>query len=111
LRLHGKKLVVTLALSVSALPLWAAHNLSTDWTPTQPMTTGTTQIKPGEYELKAEEGKSELQVLQKNKVIATVPIHWTTLPTKARSSEILTEGNKVTEVEFGGRTEAAQISQ
>ena len=72
---------------------------------------GSTQIKPGQYELKAEEGKSELQVLQKNKVIATVPIQWTKLPTKARASEIATDGSKVTEVEFGGSAEAAQISQ
>jgi hypothetical protein len=69
------------------------------------------QVQPGQYELRAEEGKSELQVLQKNKVIATVPIQWTKLPAKARSSEIITDGSKVTEVEFGGRAEAAQISQ
>ena len=111
MRLNTKNWFIALALSVSALPLWAAHNFSTDWAPTQPITIGTTQIKPGDYELKAEEGKSELQVLQKNKVIATVPIQWTKLPAKARSSEIITDGSKVTEVEFGGRAEAAQISQ
>jgi hypothetical protein len=75
------------------------------------MTIGSMQVQPGQYELKAEEGKSELQVLQKNKVIATVPIQWTKLPTKARASEIVTDGSKVTEVEFEGRIEAAQISQ
>jgi hypothetical protein len=75
------------------------------------MTIGSMQVQPGQYELRAEEGKSELQVLQKNKVIATVPIQWTKLPAKARSSEIITDGSKVTEVEFGGRAEAAQISQ
>jgi hypothetical protein len=75
------------------------------------MTIGSMQIQPGQYELKAEEGKSELQVIAKNKVIATVPIQWTKLPTKARASEIVTDGSKVTEVEFEGRIEAAQISQ
>jgi len=75
------------------------------------MTIGSMQVQPGQYELKAEEGKSELQVLQKNKVIATVPIQWTKLPTKARNSETITDGSKVTEVEFGGSAEAAQISQ
>jgi len=75
------------------------------------MTIGSMQVQPGQYELKAEEGKSELQVLQKNKVIATVPIQWTKLPTKARNSEIITDGSKVTEVEFDGSAEAAQISQ
>ena len=48
---------------------------------------------------------------QRDKVIATVPIQWTKLPTKARSAAILTDGTKVTEVEFEGRNEAAQISQ
>jgi len=67
------------------------------------------KVQPGQYELKAEAGKSELQVLQKNKVIATVPIHWTTLTSKPRSSEIQTDGTKVTGVEFGGQTAAIQI--
>jgi hypothetical protein len=75
------------------------------------MTIGSMQVQPGQYELKAEEGKSELQVIAKNKVIATVPIQWTKLPTKARNSEIITDGSKVTEVEFDGSAEAAQISQ
>jgi hypothetical protein len=111
LRLNSKKSFVALALSISALPRWAAHTFSTDWSPETPITIASTQIKPGDYELKAEEGKSELQVLQKNKVIATVPIQWTKLPTKARASEIVADGTKVTEVEFEGRIEAAQISQ
>ena len=111
MRLNSKKSFVALALSISALPLWAAHTFSTDWSPSQPMTIGSMQVQPGQYELKAEEGKSELQVLAKNKVIATVPIQWTKLPTKARNSEIVTDGSKVTEVEFGGSAEAAQISQ
>ena len=74
-------------------------------------TIGSTQIQPGQYELRAEEGKSEIQVIQRNRVIAKVPIQWTKLPTKAQSAEILTDGTKVTEVEFAGRNEAAQIRQ
>jgi len=74
------------------------------------MTIGTMQIQPGQYELKAEEGKSELQVVHNGKVIATVPCHWTTLPTKPQGSEISTDGDKVTEVEFGGSTAAVQIN-
>ena len=110
MRFNRKKSFVTLAFSLAALPLWAAHTYSTDWSPTQPIAIGTTQIQPGQYELKAEEGKSELQVLKGNKVIATVPIHWTTLPAKPRSSEIQTDGSKVTGVEFGGHAEAIQIN-
>jgi hypothetical protein len=111
LHLKSRKPFIALAFSLAAFPLWAAHSYSTDWSPTQSITIGTTQIQPGQYQLKAEEGKSELQVIQKNKVIATVPVHWTTLPSKPGSSEILTDGTKVTAVEFGGRTEAVQINQ
>ena len=111
MRSNTKKSLVVLAFSFAAIPAWAAHSYSTDWNPETPITIGSTQIKPGQYELKAEEGKSELQVLQKNKVIATVPIQWTKLPAKARSSEVIADSGKVTEVEFGGRAEAAQISQ
>ena len=111
MRLSVKKCFIALALSVAAFPVWAAHNYSTDWSPTEPMTIGTTQVKPGQYELRAEEGKSEVQVLQHNKVIATVPVHWTTLPAKSRDSQITTDGGKVTQVQFAGRNEAAQIDQ
>lgn len=107
----NRKFIVAAAFSLAALPLWAAHTYSTDWSPEQPITIGTMQVQPGQYELKVEEGKSELQVLQKNKVIATVPVKWTTLPNKAANSEILTDGTKVTEVEFGGKNQAVQISQ
>jgi hypothetical protein len=108
---HNKKLFVALALSISAFPLWAAHNYSTDWSPLEPITIGTTQVKPGQYELRTEEGKSELQVVQHNKVIATVPVHWKTLPTKTKDSQVVTDSGKVTEVQFSGRTEAAEIDQ
>jgi hypothetical protein len=106
----NKKVLIASAFSLAAVPLWAAHSLSTDWSPEQTITIGTTQVQPGQYELKVEEGKSELQVLKKNKVIATVPVHWTKLPAKAHDSEILTDGTKVTEVEFGGRNDAVQIN-
>jgi hypothetical protein len=109
LHFNKKKLFISLAVSLVALPVWAAHKYSTDWSPAQPIAIGTAQIQPGQYELRAEAGKSELQVLEKNKVIATVPIHWTTLPSKPRSSEIQTDGSKVTGVEFGGQTAAIQI--
>jgi hypothetical protein len=104
-----KKAVAILAFSLAALPLWAAHTFSTDWSPAQPITIGTTQIQPGQYELKVEEGKPDLKVLKNNKVIATVPVHWTTLPAKPANSQIQTDGSKVTGVQFGGHAAAIQI--
>jgi hypothetical protein len=104
-----KKTFVLVALSAAAFPVWAAHNYSEDWNPIQPITIGTTQLKPGEYQLRAEEGKSELQVIQHNKVVATVPVHWKTLSAKSHDSQVVTDSGKVTEVQFGGRMEAAEI--
>ena len=110
MRLNKKTSLVTLAFSLTALPLLAAHTYSTGWSPAKPMTIGTTQIQAGQYDLKAEEGKSELQVVHNGKVIATVPCHWTTLPAKPHDSQVATEGDKVTDVEFAGTTAAVQIN-
>ena len=50
-------------------------------------------------------------MLQGSKVIATIPVHWKTLPTKTKDTQVLTDGGKVIEVQFGGRMEAADIDQ
>src|SRR5665213_3144138 len=64
LRLNVEKCLVALTLSLTAFPIWAAHSYSEDFNPTEPISIGTTQLKPGQYVLKAEEGKSEVQVFQ-----------------------------------------------
>jgi hypothetical protein len=107
--LNKKKFVATIAFCLAAIPVWAGHVDSIDWSVSKPLTIGTTQVQPGEYQLKAEEGKSEIQVLTKGKVIATVPCHWTQLPTKAENAQIATDGTKVTQVQFAGRTSVIQI--
>src|SRR5271170_1831533 len=71
------KAIGIIVFCLVALPLWAAHVDSVDWAPTRSMTIGGTQIQPGQYLLKAEEGKAELQVIAKGKVVATIPCHWT----------------------------------
>ncbi len=109
MRFNSKKSFIALAFSLAAFPLWAAHSYSTDWSPSQAITIGTTQIDPGQYQIKAEEGKAEVRVLKNNKVVATVPAHWITLPSKPQSSMILTDGAKVTGVQFGGHAEAIQV--
>jgi hypothetical protein len=100
-----------LAFALAALPVWAAHVNSVDWVPTRTMTIGGKQIQPGTYSLKAEEGKSELQVTAKGKVVATIPCHWTPLPSKATDSQVASDGDKVTQVQFGGQASAVQFDQ
>lgn len=108
---NGKKYLAIFAFSLITLPLWAAHMDSMSWEPIQPVTIGSTQVMPGQYQLRAEEGQSNVEVLQNGKVIATVPCNWMQLPTKAENSEVQTDNNKVTQVEFSGRTEAIQFNR
>jgi hypothetical protein len=107
---NTKKVAGIIVFCLVALPLWAARVDSIDWAPTRSMTIGGMQIQPGQYQLKAEEGKAELQVIAKGKVVATVPCHWTELPAKASDSQVSTDGDKVTQVQFVGRTSAIQIN-
>ena len=110
MRLNSKKYVAAFVFSLVTLPVWAAHTDSVSWDPMQPSTIGSTQVKPGHYQLRAEEGQSQLQVVQGGKVIATVPCHWTQLPSKPSDTEIKVTNNQVTEVDFGGRTQAIQFN-
>lgn len=103
--------VAAIAVGAPSGPLLAAHGYLADWSPNQPSTIGTTQLQPGQYKLEAEEGKSELEVRKGDKLIATVPIHWATLPTKALSSEVETDSGKVTQVKFEGQTKSVEINQ
>jgi hypothetical protein len=108
---NGKKYLAVFAFSLITLPVWAAHTDSMTWEPSQSMTIGSTQVTPGHYELRAEEGQSNLEVIQNGKVVATIPCTWMQLPKKAEYSEVQTNNNQVTQVQFGGRTDAIQISR
>ena len=92
-------------------PVWGAHIDSMSWQPTEPTTIGSAQVMPGNYQLRAEEGESELEVIQDGKVMTKVPCRWTQLPNKAADSEVQTDNNQVTQVQFGGRSEAIQFNR
>jgi hypothetical protein len=111
MRFTDKIYLVAFALSVFTFSLWAAHTDSIPFETTQPTTIGATQLNPGSYELRAEEGQSELQVIRDGKVIATVPCQWTQLTSKAADSEVQTSNNQVTGVQFAGRTDAIQFNR
>ena len=91
---------------LAALPVSAAHMYTVTWSVSQPTTIGNTEIKPGDYDLKVEEGQNQLQVVSHGKMVAQVPCHWIQLPSKAAASEVEVDNNKVTGVEFGGKTAA-----
>jgi hypothetical protein len=94
------------ALLLAALPVWGAHMYTVTWAVSQPTMVGGSEIKPGEYMIRAEEGQSTLQILSHGKMVAEVPAHWIQLPSKAAASEVEVDSNKVTSIEFGGKTAA-----
>jgi hypothetical protein len=110
LRSSRGKYLGALALLLISLPVWAAHSDSMSWELRETTTIGSTQVKPGDYLFRAEEGQSELQIIQDGKVIAKVPCSWTRLTKKAPESEIKILNNQMIHVQFAGRREAIQFN-
>jgi hypothetical protein len=108
MRLKSIQLMASLTLLTLAAPVWA-HTRTASAQITETTTIGSTQLKPGEYQLKVEDNANQLQITQHGKVVAVVPVQWVQLPQKPSNTAILLDGNKITEVEFGGNTQAVQI--
>ena len=109
LRFIRGKYLTALAFSLISLPVWAAHSDSMSWQLHETTTIGSAQVQPGNYPFRAEEGRSELQIIQDGKVIAKVPCSWTHLTKKAPESEIQILNNQIFQVQFAGRREAIQF--
>jgi len=109
MHLSIKKYFPIFALSLITSPICAAHTNSALWEPAQPMTIGDIQVDPGKYQLKIDEDLTDLQVIQGGKVIATVLCYWADLPQKAADTEVKVNNNRVTEVQFKGRSAAIRF--
>jgi len=110
MRLHLKQITSVLAIFVFAMVVWASTRVdSTRYDVTQTINIGQTQLKPGHYTLKANESNDELRVIHNGKLVATVPVHWVKLQRKADNTEIFSNKNQVTRVEFAGRSEAVRV--
>lgn len=103
--------LAAMALSLIALPVWAAHWDSFSWEIHEHTIIGNAQVEAGNYVFKAEENQSELQILQDRQVIARVPCHWTHLASKASSSLVKTLDNQIIQLQFAGRREAIRFDQ
>lgn len=103
MRLNYKKYLVIFAFSLITVPVCSAHTDSASWEPTQPITIGTAQVKPGNYRLRADEDLGDLQIMQGGKMIAAIPCYWIDIPKKPAETKIEVNNNRVTEVQFKGR--------
>jgi hypothetical protein len=108
MRLKSIQLIAAFTLLTLAAPVWA-HSRTATAISDGTTTVAGTQLKAGDYLLKVDDNASQLQVIQNGNVVATVPVQWIQLPQKPSSTEVLLDGNKITQVDFGGDIQAVQI--
>lgn len=105
-----KSYLAAIAVLGISLPLWA-HTDSVPFQVDHTLTIGTQQLEPGNYNLKSKDGENQLQIVRNSdgKTIATVPCTWIDLSRKADQSEVVTNENRVVEVEFDGKNKAIEF--
>ena len=108
--IRTKSYLAAIAILGLSLPLWA-HTDSVPLQVDHTLTIGTQQLEPGNYNLKANDGDKQLSVVRisDGKTIATVPCQWVDLSQKARQSEVVTDANRVVQVEFDGKNKAIEF--
>lgn len=110
MRISVGGLITGLAIFAMAAPIWARPRTDTaQFDVTEPTTVAGTELRPGTYELRAEENSNQLRVVRNGKVIAEVPIAWVQLPKKSEYTQVVTKNNQVEEIDFHGKTEAVQL--
>jgi hypothetical protein len=102
-----KHCAVVLTMLAVAAPVWGKTYKQT-LTLEKDKTIGSTQLKAGAYDFAADDAKQELNISQKGKAVATVPGQWTKIPKKSPNSTIVTDADKITEVDFGGSDQVFQ---
>jgi hypothetical protein len=114
-----KNLAVTLLAALAlVIPASARNNGAKDSKSTVSVTMdlvnnatiGGKQLKPGTYDVKADDAKVTLSV--NGKVVAEAPVQWKDEKNKAKYSAIITDGdaNQVKEVHFNGKTRYVELS-
>ena len=108
MRLRVKQCVAVLAVLAFSLPVWA-RTYKEDLMADKDTMIGSTQLKAGAYQLSADTTKKELQIWVNGKVMATVQGDWVKLPSKPQYSTVVSDGNKITQVQFSGADQAFQV--
>jgi hypothetical protein len=75
-----------------------------------PATIAGRQLKPGTYDVKADDSKVTLS--RNGKVVAQAPVQWKGEMSKSKYSSIVTDGdaNQVKEIHFNGKTRYVELS-
>jgi hypothetical protein len=67
------------------------------------------ELKPGDYAVSADE--THVKISMNGKVVAEAPVQWKDETSKAKYSAFVSEGNKITEIHFGGKTRFVTIAE
>jgi hypothetical protein len=108
MHINVKYCVVGLALLAATIPV-SARTYKQSVVFTSKRSIGSTQLKPGSYDLSADDTKMELNILQNGKIVATVQGQWVKIPQKAQGSELDADHDKITQVRFRGSDQAFQL--
>jgi len=108
--LRTKTCITAVAVLVLSLPIWARTD-SAQLVIDHPVTIGTQQLKPGIYDLKANDAQNQINVLraEDGKTVTSIPCEWVQLAQKPRQTEILFNADRVVEIDFAGQDKAVAI--
>jgi len=110
MEIRTKTCFAVAAALVLSLPIWARTD-SAQLVVDHPVTIGAQQLEPGTYNLKANDGEKQINVVRADngKIVASIPCEWVQLALKARQTEVLFDADRVVEIDFSGKTEAVAI--
>jgi len=83
--------------------------VSTTMSLVNPLTFAGKELKPGDYAVSADE--THVQLSMNGKVVAEAPVQWKDETSKAKYSTFVSQGNKITEIHFGGKSRFVTISE
>jgi hypothetical protein len=68
-----------------------------------------TELKAASYTIKVDESKVTFS--RDGKVVAEAPVQWKDSSSKAQYSSIVTDGDQIREIHFGGKTRYVEVTQ
>ncbi|MFY9804783.1 MAG: hypothetical protein WA211_12510 [Candidatus Acidiferrales bacterium] len=74
-----------------------------------PTTLAGKDLKPGDYAVTVDE--THVKLSMNGKVVVEAPVQWKDETTKAKYSAFVVDGNKITEIHFGGKTRFVTIAE
>jgi len=74
-----------------------------------PATFAGKQLQPGDYAVSVDE--THVTISMRGKVVAEAPVQWKDETSKAKYSAFVSQGDKITEIHFGGKTRFVTIAE